>query len=399
MSRELSFAELCTRREERTQIKSTIARLRLRLAHVERELLDGVAHPEQLSLDTAAEEPKAKATAPAPKAKPAATATTATTAKKPEKASERPRKAPKAAATATTAKKPGKAARGAKPAPAPAPANLRKTILDVLADGDPPCWFTDATLVAMVRERLSLAQQPSDRELRRELRDLQKASKIDCQRDDGDGLQWRLIPPGRTSPEPKAAPAQAPRPTVAVGEAVNKMLAAYPPERWLKARAALEERFEAAEGQPIRTAWLYLHTPGLTSPEIDAVLVLLESACAVTREGRTSVETSAAVDEEGIAASIRRLTLDYVLGLVADRDRAPKTDDLAADLDLPRALVVSVLDELLAAGRLRRGAAGRWEVVTPPPAGEGLTPAQRRTKPLIPGVQPVPAPSTPEVGA
>lgn len=85
-----------------------------------------------------------------------------------------------------------------------------------------------------------------------------------------------------------------------------------------------------------------------------------------------------------VDAQIRALTRRYVLDLVDDRADPPTTDDLAADLELPHALIASVLLELhkdqsvLCMG-------GRWMPRSSKPS------AQERTPPLFDDVEPAPA--------
>lgn len=130
---------------------------------------------------------------------------------------------------------------------------------------------------------------------------------------------------------------------------------------------------------------VYYQAPGTTGPtlcysvltrdtahlaEVDAVLALLEEAGAVHRKQSGPVrlvECGGAVGETDIPGDMLRLTHAYMLELVAAHPSHPTTDDLAVVLELPRGLVLSVLDELRERQALSLGNGGRWKVAAKAP--------------------------------
>lgn len=229
-------------------------------------------------------------------------------------------------------------------------------------------WYDEGQLQAAIREGEPLGQQHSDRDWRGVLKDMLRSKRIE-RREEGGRVQFRTAP----LPAKKPAP-EAPRPTVTVGEAVSKLLAETPPQRWAKVRALVADRLAGNRGYPIPVAGLYLSADH--GSEIDAVMELLEEAGATHRHLSTvghqrMIETGAAVDEDGeksIQEQMLALTHAYVLDLVVAYHGHPTTDDMASWLELPRGLVLSVLDELKESGALTRGNGGRWQVVKKAPA-------------------------------
>lgn len=302
---------------------------------------------------------------------------------RPEKSKAQPKKAAKPAKKATrTETTKGPAAEAApveEPPPQPSPearqAAIRAAILEELGHGLATFGeLLTSTMRAFVGTRQGMPRHSEMHEA------LELLCRIGSVEKDKDG--WYRLPP---APEPKKkAPKKpkAPPPTVTVGEAVDKILAAHPPQRWQKTRALVAQRIAGNRGYPIPVAGLYLSGDG-QGAEIDAVLALLIEAGAVQRKQSGTqrlVEAGAAVKEDDIPGDILRLTREYLLGLVVDRNEPPTTDELAADIGLPRGLVLSVLDELKDAGRLARAQAGRW-----------IASAQDRTLPILPDVEPAPA--------
>lgn len=257
-------------------------------------------------------------------------------------------------------------------------AAIRAAILDELGHG----LATFGELLTSTMRALAEARQgmPKHSEMHEALELLCRIGSVEKDRD---GKSYRLPPPPAPEPKKKAPKKpKAPPPTVTVGEAVDKILAAHPPQRWQKTRALVAQRIAGNRGYPIPVAGLYLSGDG-QGAEIDAVLALFAEAGAVQRKQsgmQRLVEAGAAVKEDDIPGDILRLTREYVLGLVVERNEPPTTDELAAALELPRGLVLSVLDELKDAGRLARAQAGCW-----------IASAQDRTLPILPDVEPAPA--------
>lgn len=299
------------------------------------------------------------------------------TPKVPKKAAAKP--APKT--TKPAAKKPARAPKKAtKAAPLPALGDRIDRALRTWGS-----WYDEGQLQAAIREGEPLGQQHSDRDWRGVLKDMLRSKRIERREVDG-RMQFRTAP----LPKVKKPAPEAPRPTVTVGEAVSKLLAETPPQRWQKVRSLVADRLAGNRGYSIPVAGLYLSVDH--GSEIDAVMELLEEAGATRRHLSTvghqrMIEAGAAVDEDGeksIQEQMLALTHAYVLELVAAHPSHPTTDDLAVVLELPRGLVLSVLDELRKSGALTRGNGGRWQ-----------TTAQARTLPLIPGVDPAPASEEP----
>mgnify|MGYP000970417186 FL=1 len=247
-------------------------------------------------------------------------------------------------------------------------------------------WFEVGQLEAKVREALPLSLGPSTAEWNNALRGLIEVKKIQRREVDGQ-VQFRLA----VAPEPKKkgkkAP-EAPRPTVTVGEAMAKMLAEVSVHDWQQARAEVCERLAQRKGQPVSVGSLLLKV-GCDSNLVTPVLELLEEASAVSlgykAKSPSVVSLSAVVSDEEIAHDLQALTRRYVRGLVEDWGGDPTTADLAGNLELPAALIDSVLIELRAAQELLCDREGRWSVRSPKAS------AAARTAPLFDDVEPAPA--------
>lgn len=283
------------------------------------------------------------------------------TPKVPKKAAAKP--APKT--TKPAAKKPARAPKKAtKAAPLPALGDRIDRALRTWGS-----WYDEGQLQAAIREGEPLGQQHSDRDWRGVLKDMLRSKRIE-RREEGGRVQFRLAP----LPKVKKPAPEAPRPTVTVGEAVSKLLAETPPQRWQKVRSLVADRLAGNRGYSIPVAGLYLSVDH--GSEIDAVMELLEEAGATRRHLSTvghqrMIEAGAAVDEDGeksIQEQMLALTHAYMLELVVAHLGHPTTDDLASWLELPRGLVLSVLDELRESGALTRGNGGRWQAAKKAPA-------------------------------
>lgn len=135
---------------------------------------------------------------------------------------------------------------------------------------------------------------------------------------------------------------------------------------------------------------------GYAAPVKGAPVELLDAAGAIVLGSRSGVRApwgkaapfatpSATVGDEEIAHDLQALTRRYVRGLVEDWGGDPTTADLAGNLELPAALIDSVLIELRAAQELLCDREGRWSVRSP------RTSAAARTAPLFADVEPAPA--------
>lgn len=294
-----------------------------------------------------------------------------------------------------------KAAKKAKPKK-PATTAARTLTDDIEAVlGEWGSWLDVAHLEAKVREALPLGLGPSTREWEETLTALLEAKKLERKYEYGRAL-FRLATPASEAkpskprpkkaskaPSPKASKAPSPPPpTLPVKGAMAKILADFSIDQWAQARAEVCEKIAQKKGVSVAVGPLLL---SLTCESIllGPVLELLDAAGAVTvgYRGKTPavVTPGAKVGDEEIAADLQALSRRYVLDLVDDRAEPPTTDDLAASLELPHALIASVLIELRAAEELLCDREGRWSVRSPKAS------AAARTAPLFDDVEPAPA--------
>lgn len=267
---------------------------------------------------------------------------------------------------------------------------LRKAILDELGHG----LATFGELLTTCMRDLAWTSQhmPQTTEVRDVLKALCEEGKVVW--DEAKKVYHLPPPPAPKKAKAKKAP-EAPRPTVTVGEAMAKMLAEVSVHDWQQARAEVCDKIAQRKGEPVSVGSLLLKV-GCDSNLVTPVLELLDAAGAIVLGSRSGVRApwgkaapfatpSATVGDEEIAHDLQALTRRYVRGLVEDWGGDPTTADLAGNLELPAALIDSVLIELRAAQELLCDREGRWSVRSP------RTSAAARTAPLFADVEPAPA--------
>ena len=318
-----------------------------------------------------------------------------------KKASKKPAsKAPaKKTKTAAKGKKASKAEAPAPPPAAPAAAPvpqasrqelLRTAILDELGHG----LATFGELLTTCMRDLAWTSQhmPQTTEVRDVLKALCEEGKVVW--DEAKKVYHLPPPPAPKKAKAKKAP-EAPRPTVTVGEAMAKMLAEVSVHDWQQARAEVCDKIAQRKGEPVSVGPLLLNV-SCDSNLVGPVLELLDAAGAIVLGSRSGVRApwgkaapfatpSATVGDEEIAHDLQALTRRYVRELVEDCREPLTSVELAESLELPAALIDSVLIELRAAQELLCDREGRWSVRSP------RTSAAARTAPLFADVEPAPA--------
>ena len=313
---------------------------------------------------------------------------------KPGKASKKPaakKPAAKKAKGAAKGKKASKAEAPAPPpaAPSPAPAPqasrqelLRKAIMDELGHGLGHGLATFGELLTTCMRDLAWTSQemPKTTEVRDVLRALCEEGKVVW---DEAKKVYHLPPPPH--PEPKKKGKAEPQ---TAGAFLENLLASVSSTQWGQARGEICERIAQHKGRPVSVGPLLLKV-GCDSNLVGAVVTLLEEAGAlsITYRGKvpSTLTLSATVSDDEIAHDLQALTRRYVRGLVEDWGGDPTTADLAGNLELPAALIDSVLIELRAAQELLCDREGRWSVRSPKAS------AAARTAPLFADVEPAPA--------
>lgn len=211
------------------------------------------------------------------------------------------------------------------------------------------------------------------------------------------GISDNAPPPPAKSvkPAPKAKPAPpakkllAPRPTKTIREAKPKILDSYPVETWAEGFYSVVGLINA--NGLTRGAWLLLHAKPNATVAAE-VLDLLEQADLVTTGDTIKLGAVLQADIDAqpgarLGYLLAKRVGEWVCELVASSAKPPTVDTLAKLTGLHRGLFCALLNALEDEGLVKRSKGGGVPV--------WVVPAQARTLPLIPGVDPAPASEEP----